>query len=689
MTEPENANAPKPKLSGIGHLSQVSSHLPLCQRYHVWGHISAHNLDDPRGRGDKHRYTTTSQSATIEQLAQEAQCGFCTAILRAYNARAQYVLDMQSRPAAEIGIEVMARPPRHGDYSDPDYIVVRIFLRLTVKGLPPPKAENESTIKPISSQTDRSESSPTLFTIAPQFKLTYTNDHARILTGFEEWEVRIFDIKLLSSWLKRCEDHHAGQCGGKEMRKALSYIWKVSLDDNIKLEKANVEMLTESRGLRRVQPPNIITDAINLYCSLDERYLWIDRLCIIQDDEITKPVQINAMDAIYRSANFTTVGALNTRDDIGLPGCAGRLRHLKAALWSSAYEIKSKSQGTMCAPLPERYDHVDDDSRFPGVDSDSSDSSRSKQIKLTQTGEVIGVFKRPNLLSKTVSDWQITVLGSRITAQDNDLSRATFFTPLLSDTWQSVFAGIALGLSAGGEKSATSQPRAGDCLQIASLVYFHYQDPEGGFRKLDVEERWVQNVVSIHEISQQEELPVLSGKGIPGEWRSNWDWKVCLQNPWTTYQRQGLNTDACTVAALFPGSLIFNTTVAPLKISPSSVNDDSEGKSDNANTFLVSADNEYVRSLWMVDCRWIETHCSKNGVQKLFDFVVVSGRLQEYFMSKMSAWEKMCSDIWELNVIMVERLPCKSFVARRMGIGTVTMCKWKDCSPKWETVVLL
>ncbi|KAI0183341.1 hypothetical protein EV127DRAFT_24278 [Xylaria flabelliformis] len=131
-----------------------------------------------------------------------------------------------------------------------------------------------------------------------------------------------------------------------------------------------------------------------------------------------------------------------------------------------------------------------------------------------------------------------------------------------------------------------------DFLQITSLVYFHYQDPDGGLRKLDVEERWVQNVVSIHEISQQEELPALSGKGIPGEWRSNRDWKKCLQNPWTTYQRQGLNTDACTVAALFPGSLIFNTTVAPLKISPPSANDDSKGKSDNANMFLVSDNNE-------------------------------------------------------------------------------------------------
>lgn len=90
-----------------------------------------------------------------------------------------------------------------------------------------------------------------------------------------------------------------------------------------------------------------------------------------------------------------------------------------------------------------------------------------------------------------------------------------------------------------------------------------------------------------------------------------------------------------------------------------------------------------------MDRGWIHTHCSKDGVQRLFEFAVISGRLQEYYTRKTSAWEERYSDIWQLNVIMVERLPCKPFVARRAGVGIVTMCKWKDCSPRWETVVLI
>ncbi|KAI0843253.1 hypothetical protein F5Y06DRAFT_254417 [Hypoxylon sp. FL0890] len=49
-------------------------------------------------------------------------------------------------------------------------------------------------------------------------------------------------------------------------------------------------------------------------------------------------------------------------------------------------------------------------------------------------------------------------------------------------------------------------------LKTASLVYFPYQDPEGGLRKLVVGERWIQNEISIQDISKLKELPALRGK---------------------------------------------------------------------------------------------------------------------------------------------------------------------------------
>ncbi|KAI8948821.1 heterokaryon incompatibility protein-domain-containing protein [Xylaria longipes] len=840
MPELGFADTPKLEPSGRDRLSHRPNRLPLCQRCYAWGHISIHNLDDPRNGQNKDRGTTTYQSVTVEQLAQEAQCGICASVLAAYHARAQHVPNLQSRPAAEIGIEIGGpfyldsgghgfyspggRQPRHGDHSDPDRIVIGMFLRLTVKGLPPPKVGDESTMRPITSrlasgasQTDGFEASPTLFIITPRFKLTYSNDDTKTLISIDRWDVPFFDIQLLSSWLKRCEDGHAWQCGGKEAGKedlpaefrvidtyedkitkpdgsfryvALSYMWKVGPDNNIKLEKANTDLLAAPHSLRQVQLPNIITDAIGLCRDLGERYLWIDRLCIIQDDEITKPGQINAMDTIYRSASFTIIGALNTRDDIGLPGYTGRPRHFGAPVWSPHYTVEVETQGVICEqtaddaidttvwnhrgwtfqerllsrrclyithhqvlykccqeeamemltwtahsapPFLEGYGHDDDEGNCSGVDSDTSKSSKNSPIQLTQTSGNAGVFSRGKYARKgtqfTIQDgirlvdyctWVKDYSSRQLSVAKDAFNAFAGVSNALRESFNSQMlfgmperhVAVCLCWDCPGPFSprgelhdvpswswvSSSSAVTYDCeseilgrdfLHIASLVYFHYQDPGGNLRKLHVEERWLKNVISIRELSELEELPPLSGKGIPGEWRTNRDWKECLQNPWKTYERQVLDADTRIVAVLFPGSLVFNTTVASLKIGKPSSHANSQEEANVTNAFLVNANDEHVGTLRTMGRGWIETHCSKDGVQRLFEFAVISGRLQEYYKRKMSAWEERYSDIWELNVMMVERLPCKPFVARRVGVGTVTMCKWKDCSPRWETVVLL
>ncbi|KAK7183199.1 hypothetical protein DPSP01_011424 [Paraphaeosphaeria sporulosa] len=55
--------------------------------------------------------------------------------------------------------------------------------------------------------------------------------------------------------------------------------------------------------------------------NLGYRYLWVDRFCIVQDDEPErKTVQLNQMGAIYRGAAFTVVALAGDDADCGLPG---------------------------------------------------------------------------------------------------------------------------------------------------------------------------------------------------------------------------------------------------------------------------------------------------------------------------------------------------------------------------------
>jgi Heterokaryon incompatibility protein (HET) len=100
------------------------------------------------------------------------------------------------------------------------------------------------------------------------------------------------------------------------------------------ITKSNVgEMLVAGSLAGKIESlPQSIQDAVQCAAELGEKYLWVDALCIIQDDEEHKRFQISQMDRVYGSATLTLVCAppdpklgLDTYD--GLPGfrVAGRL----------------------------------------------------------------------------------------------------------------------------------------------------------------------------------------------------------------------------------------------------------------------------------------------------------------------------------------------------------------------------
>ena len=66
--------------------------------------------------------------------------------------------------------------------------------------------------------------------------------------------------------------------------------------------------------------PATIRDAIHFVRRLKERYLWVDSLCIIQDDVENKQRQIANMSNIFSGACLTLVAACGDSCQAGLSG---------------------------------------------------------------------------------------------------------------------------------------------------------------------------------------------------------------------------------------------------------------------------------------------------------------------------------------------------------------------------------
>jgi hypothetical protein len=165
------------------------------------------------------------------------------------------------------------------------------------------------------------------------------------------------DVDQIRRWLRHCDEQHAGNCHNLSAWKritplqnlllidvcwgclvempgtirycALSYIWG-EIPDSLETRQENIEVLKQKGSITAKDNssllPETIRDAIRLVRSLGQRYLWVDRLCIIQDDEENKHLNIMQMDSIYSNSYLTIVAADGLDANHGLPGVVEGLR---------------------------------------------------------------------------------------------------------------------------------------------------------------------------------------------------------------------------------------------------------------------------------------------------------------------------------------------------------------------------
>ncbi|KAF4973375.1 hypothetical protein FSARC_353 [Fusarium sarcochroum] len=169
--------------------------------------------------------------------------------------------------------------------------------------------------------------------------------------------VRVLDddwinLDMIKEWLSRCSQLHGDKCnrsiGDLESFKpqllvdvvkgcvavcdeesprflTLSYTWGQT--KNFRATKSNVEQLQEPGALRSdyvaAQLPKTILDAIELTRALGETWLWIDSLCIVQDDEEVLAHELAEMHRIYASSFLTIIAADGDDAEHGLRGLKG------------------------------------------------------------------------------------------------------------------------------------------------------------------------------------------------------------------------------------------------------------------------------------------------------------------------------------------------------------------------------
>ena len=119
---------------------------------------------------------------------------------------------------------------------------------------------------------------------------------------------RLIDVGLDNTQSPRVVDT-AGQTG---IYVALSYCWRSRGSLEKQLTTANMSRLR--RSIEPSKTRRCVSDAIELTRSLGVRYIWIDSLCVVQDNQDECLNAMSRMSDIYRSA-VLVIATVDTNDE--------------------------------------------------------------------------------------------------------------------------------------------------------------------------------------------------------------------------------------------------------------------------------------------------------------------------------------------------------------------------------------
>ena len=207
-------------------------------------------------------------------------------------------------------------------------------------------------------------------------------------------EPHAIKLQTIRAWIKTCEQTHDKHCvssnakafgkplwlidisrlcivpAGNHRYIALSYVWGAT--DCASLTLDTLEALQKDGSLSPVALARTVTDAIDLTARLGQHFLWVDRVCIVQDDMAEKKSQIQSMRAVYAGAYFTIIAAQGL--DASQPLYGGHLDEEQ----SSPICIQGSSRGSWGQLFGTTCDRVDNHSEVNELPDEDLDENVKK-----------------------------------------------------------------------------------------------------------------------------------------------------------------------------------------------------------------------------------------------------------------------------------------------------------------------
>lgn len=179
-------------------------------------------------------------------------------------------------------------------------------------------------------------------------------DSCAELRGVTRLETKtLWDVDTITGLISQCESEHGSACEVKSrltdqhelllvdvsnkclVKKrfgpfdqpplryaALSYVW--GQQTQFLTLKENLADLQKPGALDQQQLQSVIVDSMAVATALKLQYLWVDTLCIVQDDHGNKMAQIRQMAEIYGSSWITIVALSGESSSALLPGVSAR-----------------------------------------------------------------------------------------------------------------------------------------------------------------------------------------------------------------------------------------------------------------------------------------------------------------------------------------------------------------------------